>query len=73
MREALRDVFTKVNIRHLGCYRLQITESDGDFNLPGSATLLLHLKLESDFSVKVLEGPEGNPTGETGSWTMVYD
>ena len=29
--------------------------------------------LDHDFSVKVLDGPMGNPTNEKGNWTMVYD
>lgn len=29
--------------------------------------------LDADYSVKVLDGPEGTPTGEVGNWTMVYD
>ena len=44
-----------------------------DFTLPGSETLELHVLLDHDFSVKVLDGPVGNPTNETGNWTMVYD
>ena len=72
-REALQTVFTKANHLYLGCYRLQIAESDGDFQLPGSETLELYLKLDSDFSVQVLDAPKGSPTGETGHWTVVYD
>ena len=41
------------------------------FELP--ETTDLYLKLEADFSAKVLDSAEGNPTGEVGHWTMVYD
>ena len=72
-REALRTVFANANNRNLVIYRLQITESDADFLLPGSETLELYLELDKDFTVKVLDAPMGTPTGEKGHWTVVYN
>ena len=73
LREAApRTVFQDANKALFRWHRLQITASDGEFKLPGE-TLLLHLFLDSDFTVKVLNGPEGAQTGETGNWTIVYD
>ena len=43
-----------------------------EFTLPGE-TSDLHLVLLGDNSVQVLDAPEGNPTGELGTWTMIYD
>ena len=42
------------------------------FTLPGE-TRQVHLLLDRDFKAMVLNGPEGNPTGEVGDWTMIYD
>ena len=45
---------------------------DIEFTLPGDVEEL-HLLLNPDYSVDVLDAPEGDPTGEKGHWTMVYD
>ena len=52
--------------------RLQIVKDDLQFVLPGDTTRL-HLNLKPDYTVDVLDGGEGLPTGETGNWTIVYD
>ena len=33
----------------------------------------MHLKLDKDFKVYVLDGAKGVATGEEGNWTMIYD
>ena len=29
--------------------------------------------MEADYTVKVLDSPQGSPTSEVGTWTVVYD
>ena len=47
-------------------------KEDLEFTLPGKSSEL-YLLLEADYTVKVLDRPQGSPTGEVGSWTVVYD
>lgn len=43
-----------------------------EFTLPGDVKELF-VDLGPDYSVQVLDGPNGTPTGEKGHWTMIYD
>ena len=52
--------------------RLQIVDGDLEFTLPGE-TSELYLLLDRDYSVQVLQSAEGEPTGEVGNWSVVYD
>ena len=45
---------------------------DLEFTMPGN-TSNLYVLLKPDYSVEVLNGPRGEPTGEVGNWTVVYD
>lgn len=40
--------------------------------MPGEESQL-YLLLKADFTAVVLDGENGNPTGEVGNWTQVYD
>jgi len=55
-----------------GVTRLQIVPPSLEFTLPGDVSKLF-LKLNKDFTVSVLESAQGQPTGEVGHWTFVYD
>jgi len=45
---------------------------DIEFTLPGNSSEL-YLLLEADYKVKVLDSAQGQPTGEVGTWSVVYD
>ena len=43
-----------------------------DFTMPGH-TSELYLLLNADYTVDVLRADKGEPTGEKGTWTLIYD
>lgn len=47
-------------------------KQDIEFTLPGNSSEL-YLLLEADYKVKVLDSAQGNPTGEVGDWSVIYD